>query len=427
MVIALANAPHESLFSTELIVTLMDHFWSRYFQAIIVRCFIPFVIYFLVAVIYFSSFAVTGIEEEDKYSLTTEFFMRISLVLLTFYFMVFDFIVLLREGVAYLFDVFNYIDVASFTLNFYLVYTTTTYSKEERLTDSDMVSTVRTLSALATVLMWFKGFYWMRLFGQTSFYVRLIRETLYDIRYFLILFFAILMTFANALMILNEARENSLYMNFFDISFLNAIMNQYMLSLGEFDTESYGLEGGDMLVWIIFIFTTFITQITFLNMLIAIMGDTFARVSEIKDQSAAVEKMKILADYVIIVRRESVKQGDKNRFIFAITPKSLGQDEAGSWEGTVTQLKKAIDTSMSQIKSQMNKRVGGIQSEVAMVSSKLNNLDDKLNELHGNQQKLPQTKDIEKAFRSVAYELIRGNFQGGDLQTNRTHVDDKLE
>lgn len=182
-----------------------------------------------------------------------------------------------------------------------------------------------------------------------------------------------------------------------------------MLSLGEFDTESFGLEGGDILVWIIFIITTFITQITFLNMLIAIMGDTFARVSEIKDQSALVEKIRILADYVIVVRRESVERGDLNRFIYAISPKTLGQDEAGSWEGTVTQLKKAIDTSMNQIKIQLGRKVGAIQSEVAVVSSKLGNLDDKLNELQGQQSKLPQTKDIEKAFRSVALEIINGN------------------
>ena len=113
-------------------------------------------------------------------------------------------------------------------------------------------------------------------------------------------------------------------------------MNQYLLSLGEFDTENYGSEGGDTLPWIVFIAATFITQITFLNMLIAIMGDTFARVSEAKEQSALSEKIQILADFVIVVRRESIEKGDLNRFIFAITPKNLGQDESSNWEGTVT-------------------------------------------------------------------------------------------
>ena len=56
-----------------------------------------------------------------------------------------------------------------------------------------------------------------------------------------------------------------------------------MLSLGEFNTDPYQENSKDSLLWVVFILTTFITQITFLNMLIAIMGDTFARVSEVKD------------------------------------------------------------------------------------------------------------------------------------------------
>ena len=39
----------------------------------------------------------------------------------------------------------------------------------------------------------------------------------------------------------------------------------------------------DLTIWLLFIASTFITQITFLNMLIAIMGDTYDRVSENKD------------------------------------------------------------------------------------------------------------------------------------------------
>ncbi len=121
-------------------------------------------------------------------------------------------------------------------------------------------------------------------------------------------------------------------------------MNRHMLSLGEFDLDNYNYEGNDVIVWIVFIATTFITQITFLNMLIAIMGDTFARVSEVKEQSALKEKIEILSDYVIVVERESLENDNLSRFIFAIKPKTLGTDESSSWEGTVTQLKKALDT-----------------------------------------------------------------------------------
>ena len=111
-------------------------------------------------------------------------------------------------------------------------------------------------------------------------------------------------------------------------------------------------------------------------MLIAIMGDTFDRVSEVKEQSALKEKLLILSDYVILVPRETEENGLLNRFIFAITPKSLGADEAGSWEGTVTQLKKTIDTNSSHVKDYLTKKIGNISVEVSLVSAKVGALDD---------------------------------------------------
>ena len=40
---------------------------------------------------------------------------------------------------------------------------------------------------------------------------------------------------------------------------------------------------GEMVVTILFVFTTFLSQITILNMLIAIMADTFTRHTEEQD------------------------------------------------------------------------------------------------------------------------------------------------
>lgn len=77
--------------------------------------------------------------------------------------------------------------------------------------------------------MWFKAFYWLRMFGPTSFFVRMIQETLYDIRYFLILFILILLTFGNAILILSQGREENdqepLFKDYFANSYLNVVLN----------------------------------------------------------------------------------------------------------------------------------------------------------------------------------------------------------
>ena len=152
------------------------------------------------------------------------------------------------------------------------------------------------------------------------------------------------MMLSNALMILNENRfqDHKLVQEIFQIKMLDALMNQYMLSLGEFDLENFGLDRKDPVVWVLFLLSTFISQILFLNMLIAVMADTFEKQRELQSQSALNEKVKLLADYAVAVPRFNHAEKQATRFIYQIKP-VLGENELESWEGTVTQLKRYID------------------------------------------------------------------------------------
>ena len=59
-----------------------------------------------------------------------------------------------------------------------------------------------------------------------------------------------------------------------------AILNQYFIVLGDFENMKLSYEEnhwGEALVTIGFIMTTFLSQITILNLLIAIMSETFSQ------------------------------------------------------------------------------------------------------------------------------------------------------
>ena len=81
------------------------------------------------------------------------------------------------------------------------------------------------------------------------------------------------------------------------------MVNQYLFSLGEFANTLEGYEGHpqSILLWIFFLATTFITQITMLNMIIAIMGNTFDNVIEKKSMFAIQMRLNILSDYRNII------------------------------------------------------------------------------------------------------------------------------
>ena len=72
------------------------------------------------------------------------------------------------------------------------------------------------------------------------------------------------------------------------------------MGLGEFDMDNFGAMNGS-LVWLFFIFGTFIVQLIFMNLLIAIMGDSFDRVQEFKVQAATKEKIAMITDFIWVL------------------------------------------------------------------------------------------------------------------------------
>ena len=74
----------------------------------------------------------------------------------------------------------------------------------------------------------------------------------------------------------------------------------YTIGFGEFYTEGYSGTNVN-LVWFVWFFGTFLIQITFLNMLIAIMTNTFDKVMDSRQLAALKERINIMQDYRKVV------------------------------------------------------------------------------------------------------------------------------
>ena len=92
------------------------------------------------------------------------------------------------------------------------------------------------------------------------------------------------MTFGVPLTMLNfgSNEDETLITDDFRAWPVNTLINQYFLSLGAFSMGNYADHPKTGLCYIFFIGATFITQVTMLNMIIAIMGDSFEKVTEEK-------------------------------------------------------------------------------------------------------------------------------------------------
>jgi hypothetical protein len=95
----------------------------------------------------------------------------------------------------------------------------------------------------------------------------------------------IVMAFANFFLIINlnmQGREDGLvYVNsYLGIQSLDAIISAYFMGLGEFAYDGYSDGPNKYSAWAMFLLATFLTCVVFMNMLIAIMGETFGAVTE---------------------------------------------------------------------------------------------------------------------------------------------------
>ena len=191
---------------------------------------------------------------------------------------------------------------------------------------------MRVIASIACCSLLFKLYDWLKLFNSTAFYIRLIEITLNDIIAFLLLFFISLLIFGIPLTMLdmNRSDGSEIISKVFGFWLLDAIYNQYLLSLGEFGglLESAELGAQEKLVILFFWVTTFFTMLTMLNMLIAIMGDSFAEATENADTYDVMTKFEILSSQAVSLPQTTFKE-EKNVYMIVISaPKDEDEDDA---------------------------------------------------------------------------------------------------
>lgn len=71
-----------------------------------------------------------------------------------------------------------------------------------------------------------------------------------------------------------------------------------MILLGEWDTSKFSNGPHTVLLYTFFTGSTFISQIIMLNMLIAIMGDTFDHMIENREVNATKTKLKLITECI---------------------------------------------------------------------------------------------------------------------------------
>ena len=111
------------------------------------------------------------------------------------------------------------------------------------------------------------------------------------------------------------------------------------MALGEFQLDEFQDGPQTGLCYIFFVMATFISLVTMLNMLIAIMGDTFEHSIENQDLNSIKTKIEVMSELADSIHDDSDLSDDK-RFLFVVSPDEVEQDSTLTWEGSIKQMSK---------------------------------------------------------------------------------------
>jgi hypothetical protein len=154
----------------------------------------------------------------------------------------------------------------------------------------------------------------------------------WDLRVFLVFYVMIIVSFCSTQIILNmyyinldeQVGPDYAYSPLFsDVSgsmWLDAFSQTWSLGLGSFRLLDYAGKQS-YLPWLIYYIATFVTNIMFLNMLIAVMGDTWERMKDKREQIGLMQRTQLISDFIQNFTVQ--KTLDTSRYLYLVTPQKL--------------------------------------------------------------------------------------------------------
>lgn len=116
-------------------------------------------------------------------------------------------------------------------------------------------------------------------------------RTIYDLRHFLVLILIIMSSFVTMFFVF---QQNIKAQTFYDDNgnqiekryideytgheLIDSFIAIYLITVGDFYTENYKESPNNIIIWPMFLLCNFLMAIVFMNMLIAIMGQTFGEI-----------------------------------------------------------------------------------------------------------------------------------------------------
>jgi hypothetical protein len=183
----------------------------------------------------------------------------------------------------------------------------------------------RPIVATSVIILWIKLFYFLRVYDSTSQLIRMIIEIIKDMKYFMFVLLIGIIGFTGGLYVLQkgisvdcqdpndaECAKEAESNDFVGNNAIKSFIYTYRLTLGDFQLDEFskfeerGLVFEFYYLWFIFIFGSLFLVIVLLNLLIAIMGSTFEKVSNQLENLSIRERVLLVSENESLFDREKL-------------------------------------------------------------------------------------------------------------------------
>ena len=131
-------------------------------------------------------------------------------------------------------------------------------------------------------------------------------EVLNDIQTFAIVTIFSLLMFSGTFYILDQ---NNAKTDIYLPTYLNSVKHTYELMLGQFDTTNFG-PVGNWVVYFVFIMASLLLIVVMLNLLIAIISDTYAGVDSQKERMMYKEFAQLICENRHLLSPKDIERAD---------------------------------------------------------------------------------------------------------------------
>jgi hypothetical protein len=362
----LAETSDLAYFDLDIVKHIINFQWKRYLPRIALFLFLPFLAFFI-AFLLFATWIIHEMHVEDnkdgEWRAAAQIY-AVILFTLQIFFVAIELNQMMRDFKGYISSFWNIIDCSSIAFNYALLIMVMAGS------DPEMENAI---AGIAVLLFWSRVFYLLRVFDSTAYLVSMITAIISDMVYFMYALIITMLAFGNAYFILGRNTEDD---NFAGSDIWEAWIYSVRTGLGDFNTDGFGTSD-EVLIWIIWFINTIIIVIILLNLVIAIMGDTFGRVQETQEATKLQEFANIMRENEFLISRKYLFKNIK--YIIVVEPTRSDEQES-DWQGRLLELKKRLNSSIEKNSTEFEEFKGRVKKMVSsQIKENFKPFEDKMN------------------------------------------------